>query len=410
MAEMERCQVLLCAGAACVSSGALKVKDALIREIQRNGLENEVRLVETGCVGPCNLGPLAIVYPEGVFYQKLVPEDAPDIVEEHLIKGRVVDRLLFQAPDEEKKKFLQEIDFFKKQVKIALRNCGFINPMVIDEYIARDGYLALGKVLSSMTSDQIIDMIKKSGLRGRGGAGFLTGLKWEFTKKSAATPKYIVCNADEGDPGAFMDRSILEGDPHSVIEAMAIAGFAMGANQGYVYVRAEYPLAVERLDLAINQAREYGLLGKNLMNSGFDFDVEIRIGAGAFVCGEETALIASVEGRRGMPRPKPPFPAQSGLWNKPTVINNVETWANVPPIILHGSEWFASIGTQGSKGTKVFALAGDISNTGLVEVPIGITLGEVIYDLGGGIRDGKKLKAVQIGGPSGGCIPKEFLN
>jgi len=410
MAEMERSQVLLCAGAACVSSGALLVKDALIREIQKNGLENEVRLVETGCVGPCNLGPLVIIYPEGVFYHKLVPEDAREIVEEHLLKGRVVDRLLFQAPEEERKKFLKEIDFFKKQVKIALRNCGFINPLNVQEYIARDGYFALAKVLTSMSCDDVINVIKKSGLRGRGGAGFPTGLKWELTKKSTTTPKYIICNADEGDPGAFMDRSILEGDPHSVLEAMAIAGYAIGANQGYVYVRAEYPLAVERLSIAINQAREVGLLGKNIMNSGFDFDVEIRIGAGAFVCGEETALIASVEGRRGMPRPKPPFPAESGLWNKPTVINNVETWANIPPIILNGPEWFASIGTASSKGTKVFALAGDIVNTGLVEIPMGMTLGEIIYDLGGGIRDGKKFKAVQIGGPSGGCIPKEFLN
>ena len=410
MAEMERSQVLLCAGAACVSSGALLIKDALIREIQKNGLENEVRLVETGCVGPCNMGPLAIIYPEGVFYQKLLPEDAQEIVEEHLLKGRVVNRLLFQGSEEERKKFIQEIDFFKKQVKIALRNCGFINPLNIQEYIARDGYLALGRVLTSLTPDEVISMIKKSGLRGRGGAGFPTGLKWEFTKKSQTTPKYIICNADEGDPGAFMDRSILEGDPHSVLEAMAIAGFSIGANQGYVYVRAEYPLAIERLSIAIDQARELGLLGKNIMNSGFDFDVEIRIGAGAFVCGEETALIASVEGRRGMPRPKPPFPAQSGLWNKPTVINNVETWANIPSIINNGPEWFASIGTENSKGTKVFALAGDVTNTGLVEIPMGMTLGEIVYDLGGGIRDGKKFKAVQIGGPSGGCIPKEFLN
>lgn len=410
MAEMERSQVLLCAGAACVSSGALLVKDALIREIQKNGLENEVRLVETGCVGPCNMGPLAIIYPEGVFYQKLVPEDAQEIVEEHLLKGRVVNRLLFQGSEDERKKFIEEIDFFKKQVKIALRNCGFINPLNIQEYIARDGYLALGKVLSFMTPEEVIEMIKKSGLRGRGGAGFPTGLKWEFTRKSQATPKYVICNADEGDPGAFMDRSILEGDPHSVLEAMAIAGYSIGANQGYVYVRAEYPLAIERLSIAIDQARELGLLGKNIMNSGFDFDVEIRIGAGAFVCGEETALIASVEGRRGMPRPKPPFPAQSGLWNKPTVINNVETWANIPSIINNGPEWFASIGTGNSKGTKVFALAGDINNTGLVEIPMGMTLGEIVYDLGGGIRDGKKFKAAQIGGPSGGCIPKEFLN
>ncbi len=410
MAEQERCQVLLCAGAACISSGALKVKEALVRELQRNALDNEVRLIETGCVGPCNLGPLAIIYPEGVFYQRLTPEDAQEIVEEHLLKGRIVERLLYQPPQEEKKKFLQEIDFFDKQVKIALRNCGFINPLSIEEYIARDGYLALARVLNEMTPDEVIAEVKKSGLRGRGGAGFPTGLKWEFTRKATGYPKFIICNADEGDPGAFMDRSILEGDPHSVIEAMAIAGYAVGAQNGNVYVRAEYHIAVERLEYAIGQAREYGLLGENVLNSGFGFDIEIRIGAGAFVCGEETALIASVEGKRGMPRPKPPFPAQEGLWAKPTVINNVETYANISPIILKGADWFRSIGTENSKGTKVFALAGDVNNTGLVEVPMGISLGEIIYDLGGGIRGGKKLKAVQMGGPSGGCIPVEHLN
>ena len=410
MAGVERSQVLLCAGAACISSGALRVKEALLREMQKNGLEGEVRLIETGCVGPCNLGPLAIIYPEGVFYQRLTPEDAREIVEEHLLKGRVVERLLYQPPQEERKKFLREIAFFEKQKKIALRNCGLIDPLNIEEYIARDVYLALAKVLTEMTPEEVIEVVKRSGLRGRGGAGFPTGLKWEFTRKAKGEPKYVICNADEGDPGAFMDRSILEGDPHSVLEAMAIAGYAVGANQGYIYVRAEYPLAVERLEHAIEQAREYGLLGKNILGSGFSFDVEIRIGAGAFVCGEETALIASVEGKRGMPRPKPPFPAQQGLWGKPTVINNVETYANIPPIILNGPEWFRSIGTEGSKGTKVFALAGDVVNTGLVEVPMGITLGEIVYDLGGGIRDGKKLKAVQIGGPSGGCIPVEHLN
>ncbi|HSV32245.1 MAG TPA: NADH-quinone oxidoreductase subunit NuoF [Atribacteraceae bacterium] len=410
MADMERCQILLCAGAACISSGALAIKESLLREIQKNGLENEVRLVETGCVGPCNLGPLAVIYPEGVFYQKLTPEDSPQIVEEHLLKGRVVERLLYQAPEEEKQKFFREIDFFKKQVKITLRNSGFINPMNLEEAIARDAYAALAKVLSEMTPHAVIDEVKRSGLRGRGGGGFLTGLKWEFTQKSLDTPKYIICNADEGDPGAFMDRSILEGDPHSVLEAMAIAGYAVGATEGYVYIRAEYPLAVNRLNHAITQAREYGLLGKNIMNTGFDFDIEIRIGAGAFVCGEETALIASVEGKRGMPRPKPPFPAQSGLWDKPTLINNVETWANISPIILKGAEWFAAYGTAESRGTKVFALAGDITNTGLVEIPMGISLGEIVYDLGGGVRNGKKLKAVQIGGPSGGCIPVEHLN
>ncbi|MDI3543378.1 MAG: NADH-quinone oxidoreductase subunit, partial [Candidatus Atribacteria bacterium] len=345
-----------------------------------------------------------------VFYQKLTPEDAEEIVEEHLLKGRIVERLLYQPPQEERKTFLQEIDFFDKQIKIALRNCGFINPLSIEEYVARDGYLALSRVISEMTPDEVIAEIKKSGLRGRGGAGFPTGLKWEFTRKATGYPKFIICNADEGDPGAFMDRSILEGDPHSIIEAMTIAGYAVGAQKGYVYVRAEYPLAVERLEYAINQAREYGLLGENILNSDFSFDIEIRIGAGAFVCGEETALIASVEGKRGIPRPKPPFPAQEGLWAKPTVINNVETYANISPIILRGADWFRSIGTENSKGTKVFALAGDVNNTGLVEVPMGISLGEVIYDLGGGIRGGKKLKAVQMGGPSGGCIPVEHLN
>jgi len=322
----------------------------------------------------------------------------------------VVERLLYQASPEERKKFLREIAFFEKQVKIALRNSGFIDPLNIEDYIARDGYMALAKVLTEMTPDEVIEVVKRSGLRGRGGAGFPTGLKWEFTRRSKGSEKFVICNADEGDPGAFMDRSILEGDPHSVLEAMAIAGYAIGAKQGYIYVRAEYPLAVERLQHAIGRAREYGLLGKNIMGLGFDFDIEIRIGAGAFVCGEETALIASVEGKRGMPRPKPPFPAQSGLWEKPTVINNVETYANIPPIILKGAEWFSSIGTEKSKGTKVFALAGDVNNTGLVEVPMGISLGEIVYDLGGGIRGGKKLKAVQIGGPSGGCIPVEYLN
>ncbi|WP_406616322.1 NADH-quinone oxidoreductase subunit NuoF [Candidatus Caldatribacterium sp.] len=410
MISFERSQILLCAGAACISSGAFRVKEALLREMQKNGLEGEVRLVETGCVGPCNLGPLAIVYPEGVFYQKLSPEDAEEIVREHLLKGRIVERLLYQPPQEERKKFLREIAFFGKQKKIALRNCGLIDPLNIEEYIARDGYMALAKVLTEMTPDDVIEVVKRSGLRGRGGAGFPTGLKWEFTRKAKGVRKYVICNADEGDPGAFMDRSILEGDPHSVLEAMAIAGYAVGANEGYIYVRAEYPLAVERLQHAIEQAREYGLLGKDILGTDFSFDIEIRIGAGAFVCGEETALIASVEGKRGMPRPKPPFPAQQGLWGQPTVINNVETYANIPPIILNGPEWFRSIGTENSKGTKVFALAGDVVNTGLVEVPMGITLGEIVYDLGGGIRDGKRLKAVQIGGPSGGCIPVEHLN
>lgn len=409
--ELYRAHVLVCAGAGCVSSGCKAVKDALVDEIARYGLEKEVRVVETGCMGPCDLGPVIVVYPEGVFYQKVKPEDTQAIVGEHLYKGRVVDRLVYRAPGtEEAQQTFEDIDFFKKQTRIALRNTGIINPESVEEYIARDGYRALGKVLSSMTPEQVIDVVKRSGLRGRGGGGFLTGLKWEFTAKATGSPKYVVCNADEGDPGAFMDRSVLEGDPHSVLEAMAICGYAIGAHQGYIYVRAEYPLAVERLGIAIKKAREYGLLGKNIFGTGFDFDVEIRVGAGAFVCGEETALLASIQGRRGEPRPRPPFPANAGLWGKPTVINNVETWANIPVIILKGPEWFASIGTEKSKGTKVFALAGKINNTGLVEVPMGTSLGEIIYDIGGGIPRGKKFKAAQTGGPSGGCIPKEYLN
>jgi len=409
--ETYRAHVLVCAGAGCVSSGCKAVEEALLREIGRHGLEKEIRVIETGCMGPCDLGPAIVVYPEGIFYRKVKPEDVPAIVEEHLLKGRIVERLTYRVPgSEETLPKIEQIDFFSRQTRIALRNTGIINPENVEEYIARDGYAALGKVLSKMTPAEVIETVKKSGLRGRGGAGFPTGLKWELTAKAAGSPKYVVCNADEGDPGAFMDRSVMEGDPHSVLEAMAICGYAIGAHQGYVYIRAEYPLAVERLDHAIKQAREYGLLGKNIFGTGFDFDVEIRVGAGAFVCGEETALLASIEGRRGEPKPKPPFPAQAGLWGKPTVINNVETWANVPPIILRGAEWFASIGTEKSKGTKVFALAGKIVNTGLVEVPMGTSLGEIIYDIGGGIPKGKKFKAAQTGGPSGGCIPAQFLN
>ncbi|WP_027717486.1 NADH-quinone oxidoreductase subunit NuoF [Desulfovirgula thermocuniculi] len=409
--NLYRAHVLVCAGAGCISSGCQGVKNALLESISRLGLEREVKVVETGCMGPCDLGPVIVVYPEGVFYRKLKPADAVEIAEEHLLKGRVVERLLYRVPEDGRTAAtFDQIDFFKKQTRIALRNTGIINPESVEEYIARDGYRALGKVLSSMSPQEVIECVKKSGLRGRGGAGFPTGLKWEFSAKAPGSPKYVVCNADEGDPGAFMDRSILEGDPHSVLEGMAICGYAIGANQGYVYVRAEYPLAVQRLSLAIEKAREYGLLGQNIFGTGFSFDVEIRVGAGAFVCGEETALLASIEGRRGEPRPRPPFPAQSGLWGKPTVINNVETWANVPPIILNGPEWFASIGTEKSKGTKVFALAGKVNNTGLVEVPMGTTLREIIFDLGGGIPGGKQFKAVQTGGPSGGCIPARYLD
>ncbi len=408
---VQRAHVLVCAGAGCISSGCQAVEEALVKAVKDLGIENEVRIVETGCMGPCDLGPVIVVYPEGVFYRKVKPEDAPLIAEEHLLKGRVVKRLLYTLPGaEEPLPKYDDIDFFRRQTRVALRNTGVIDPLVIEEYIAREGYAALGKALSKMTPQEVIEEVKKSGLRGRGGAGFPTGLKWEFAAKAPGRPKYVVCNADEGDPGAFMDRSILEGDPHTVIEGMAICGYAIGADRGYIYVRAEYPLAVERLEHAIAQAREYGFLGKDIFGLGFDFDVEIRVGAGAFVCGEETALMASIEGRRGEPRPRPPFPATAGLWGKPTNINNVETWANIPPIILRGGEWFASMGTERSKGTKVFALAGKVRNTGLVEVPMGMTLGEIVYDLGGGLVDDKPFKAAQTGGPSGGCIPREYLN
>ncbi len=407
-----RSHVLVCAGAGCVSSGCKAVEQALIDAINANGLEKEVRVVETGCMGPCDMGPVIVIYPEGVFYRKVKPEDAKEIAETHLLKGRVVQRLLYESPETGAKvPELAEIDFFSRQTRVALRNTGVIDPEVIEEYIGRDGYMALAKVLSKMTPAQVIDEVKKSGLRGRGGAGFPTGLKWDLTAKQPATPKYVVCNADEGDPGAFMDRSVLEGDPHSVIEAMAIAGYAIGgAKQGFVYVRAEYPLAVERLGKALEQARQYGFLGKNILGTGFDFDIEIRVGAGAFVCGEETALFASIEGRRGEPRPKPPFPAEAGLWGKPTLNNNVETYANVAPIILKGGEWFAAMGSGKSRGTKVFALAGKVRNTGLAEVPMGTSLGQIVFDIGGGIPNGKQFKAVQTGGPSGGCIPTQFLN
>jgi len=380
-------------------------------ELKSHNMEDEIKVVETGCIGTCDLGPVILIYPEGVFYKKVAPEDVPEIIEEHLIKGRYVSRLLYQRPNsDERIPYYNEIDFFRKQKRIALRNVGVINPEVIEEYIARDGYAALGKVLTQYTPEQVIQEIKDSGLRGRGGAGFPTGLKWEFTRKAPGDQKYVVCNADEGDPGAFMDRSVLEGDPHSVIEAMAIAGYAIGANQGYVYVRAEYPLAVQRLGDAIVKAREYGMLGENILGTGFSFDLEIRVGAGAFVCGEETALLASIEGKRGEPRPKPPFPASEGLWGKPTLINNVETYANIPVIINRGADWFKQFGTEKSKGTKVFALAGKVNNTGLVEVPMGTTLREVIFELGGGIPNHKRFKAAQTGGPSGGCLTEKDLD
>lgn len=410
---MYRSQVLICGGTGCTSSGSVKIAKRLQEEIDKNGLTDEVMVVRTGCFGLCALGPIMIVYPEGTFYSMVKEEDIAEIVSEHLLKGRIVTRLVYdETVAENEIKSLKETDFYKKQHRIALRNCGVINPECIDEYIGRNGYEALGKVLKTMTPDDVIQVILDSGLRGRGGGGFPTGKKWQLARNLVkdADQKYVCCNADEGDPGAFMDRSVLEGDPHVVIEAMAIAGYAIGATQGYIYIRAEYPIAVQRLQIAIDQAREYGLLGKNIFDSGFDFDLDIRLGAGAFVCGEETALMTSIEGNRGEPRPRPPFPAESGLFKKPTVLNNVETYANIPQIILNGANWFASMGTEKSKGTKVFALGGKIHNTGLVEVPMGTTLREVIYEIGGGIPNGKAFKAAQTGGPSGGCIPAEHLD
>lgn len=410
---MYRSQVLICGGTGCTSSGSVKIAKRLQEEIDKNGLTDEVMVVRTGCFGLCALGPIMIVYPEGTFYSMVKEDDIAEIVSEHLLKGRIVTRLVYdETVAENEIKSLKETDFYKKQHRIALRNCGVINPECIDEYIGRNGYEALGKVLKTMTPDDVIQVILDSGLRGRGGGGFPTGKKWQLARNLVkdADQKYVCCNADEGDPGAFMDRSVLEGDPHVVIEAMAIAGYAIGATQGYIYIRAEYPIAVQRLQIAIDQAREYGLLGKNIFDSGFDFDLDIRLGAGAFVCGEETALMTSIEGNRGEPRPRPPFPAESGLFKKPTVLNNVETYANIPQIILNGADWFASMGTEKSKGTKVFALGGKIHNTGLVEVPMGTTLREVIYEIGGGIPNGKAFKAAQTGGPSGGCIPTEHLD
>ncbi|HJB28738.1 MAG TPA: NADH-quinone oxidoreductase subunit NuoF [Candidatus Blautia faecavium] len=408
---MYRSHVLVCGGTGCTSSGSKKIIERLQQEINAAGLAMEVGVVQTGCFGLCALGPIMIVYPEGSFYSMVKEEDIPEIVQEHLLKGRVVKRLLYDETTKQEEVLpLQETKFYKKQKRVALRNCGVINPENIEEYIGTRGYEALGKVLTQMTPDEVIQTMLDSGLRGRGGAGFPTGLKWKFAKQNDADQKYVCCNADEGDPGAFMDRSILEGDPHVVLEAMAIAGYAIGASQGYIYVRAEYPIAVKRLQIAIDQAREYGLLGKDIFSSGFDFDIELRLGAGAFVCGEETALMTSIEGRRGEPRPRPPFPALKGLFQKPTILNNVETYANVPRIILNGPEWFASMGTEKSKGTKVFALGGKINNTGLVEIPMGTTLREIIEEIGGGIPNGKKFKAAQTGGPSGGCIPAEKMD
>jgi NADH:ubiquinone oxidoreductase subunit F (NADH-binding)/(2Fe-2S) ferredoxin/NAD-dependent dihydropyrimidine dehydrogenase PreA subunit len=404
-------EILICGGTGCKSAQSDLIKDNLEKEINKLGLEDKVYVSITGCFGFCEKGPIVKVTPDDVFYVHVTPEDAEEIINEHIVNGNVVQRLLYEEPTiKERVRTQDEMTFYKKQVRIALRNCGLINPENIDEYIAEKGYLALGKCLTEYTPDDVINVMLKSGLRGRGGGGFPTGKKWQFAKGYDADQKYIICNADEGDPGAFMDRSILEGDPNSVLEAMAIAGYAIGATKGNIYIRAEYPLAIQRLRIAINQAREYGLLGENILNSGFDFDIEIKYGAGAFVCGEETALIHSIEGNRGEPTNKPPFPAESGLWNKPTCVNNVETLANIPAIINNGSDWFSSIGTKSSAGTKVFALAGKINNVGLVEVPMGTTLREILFEVGGGIKFDKEFKAVQTGGPSGGCIPKEFLD
>nr|WP_316622655.1 NADH-quinone oxidoreductase subunit NuoF [uncultured Ruminococcus sp.] len=408
---MYRSNVLVCGGTGCTSSNSLQIAEKLKEELIKKGLEKEVNVITTGCFGLCALGPIMVVYPEGSFYSMVKIEDIPEIVEEHLNKGRIVTRLLYQETVENDTiKSLNKTAFYEKQKRVALRNCGVIDPEKIDDYIAQDGYAALGKVLTEMTPEEVIQTMLDSGLRGRGGAGFPTGLKWKFARGNDADQKYVCCNADEGDPGAFMDRSVLEGDPHVVLEAMAIAGYAIGASQGYIYVRAEYPIAVKRLQIAIDQAHEYGLLGEDIFGTGFNFDIKIRLGAGAFVCGEETALMTSIEGKRGEPRPRPPFPAVKGLYQKPTTLNNVETYANIPQIILKGAEWFASMGTEKSKGTKVFALGGKINHTGLVEVPMGTTLRTIIEEIGGGIPGGKKFKAAQTGGPSGGCIPAQHLD
>ena len=408
---MYRSHVLVCGGTGCTSANSPAIIEALEAQIAEKGLTDEVKVVQTGCHGLCALGPIMIVYPEGCFYSEVKVEDVPEIVEEHLLKGRIVKRLLYDDTiHQDVVKSIESTDFYKKQKRVALRNCGVINPEDIDEYIAYDGYQALAKCLTEYTPEQVIQVIKDSGLRGRGGGGFPTGRKWELAAMNKADQKYVVCNADEGDPGAFMDRSVLEGDPHCIVEAMAICGYAVGATEGYIYVRAEYPIAVNRLEIAIQQAKEYGLLGKNIFDSGFDLDLHIRLGAGAFVCGEETALMTSIEGNRGEPRPRPPYPAVKGLFGKPTTENNVETFANVPQIILKGADWFASMGTERSKGTKVFALGGKIKNTGLVEIPMGTTLREIVEEIGGGIPNGKKFKAAQTGGPSGGCIPASLMD
>ncbi|MDQ0195302.1 NADH-quinone oxidoreductase subunit NuoF [Paenibacillus wynnii] len=403
--------VMVCGGTGCTSSDSNKIIAALEKEVLNHGIQDKVEVVRTGCFGLCELGPVVIVYPEGIFYSCVEVKDIPNLVEQHLLNGKPYEKKIYEKTKQGGEILnFEETDFYKKQVRIALHNCGVIDPEVIDEYIASDGYKALGKVLMTMSRQEVIDTMKQSGLRGRGGGGFNTGLKWEFASKQEKDQKYVICNADEGDPGAFMDRSILEGNPHSVIEAMAIAGYAIGSNQGFIYLRAEYPIAVQRFVKALDQAREYGLLGDNVLGTGFKFNIDVRLGAGAFVCGEETALMHSIEGHRGMPTPKPPFPAVEGLWGQPTIINNVETLANVAQIILNGAQWYASIGTEKSKGTKVFALGGKVVNTGLVEVPMGITLREVIFEIGGGIPDGKKFKAVQTGGPSGGCLTEEHLD
>lgn len=406
-----RAHVLVCGGTGCKSAGSSEIQMAFTKYLKEYGLQDEVMLVETGCHGFCEHGPLVIVYPEGTFYCRVKPEDVKEIVENHLYKGRIVERLLYHEPlSHEKVPKYSEIGFYKKQHRLVLENCGSINPELIEEYIAVGGYEGLAKAVTTMSAEDVIEEIKKSGLRGRGGGGFPTGMKWQFAKSSVSDKKYVICNADEGDPGAFMDRSVLEGDPHRILEGMAICGYAIGADEGYIYVRAEYPLAIKRLRTAIEQAEAMGLLGDNIFGSGFNFKLHIKEGAGAFVCGEETALMASIEGKRGMPRPRPPFPAVSGLWGKPTNINNVETFANVAQIIVKGADWYNQFGTERSKGTKVFALTGKINNTGLAEVPMGITMREIIYDIGGGITNGKKFKAVQIGGPSGGCLPEDMLD
>ena len=408
---MYRSHVLVCGGTGCTSSHSAEIIAEFEKEIAEKGLADEIKVIRTGCFGLCALGPIVVVYPEGAFYSQIKVEDVPEIVDEHLIKGRIVKHLLYDdTVTGDTVKSLNETQFYKKQKRVALRNCGVIDPENINEYIAMDGYQALAKCLTEYTPDEVIQIVKDSGLRGRGGGGFPTGLKWSFTRKNQADQKYVVCNADEGDPGAFMDRSVLEGDPHCIVEAMAICGYATGATEGYIYVRAEYPIAVKRLQIAIDEARELGLLGKNIFDSGFDFDLHIRLGAGAFVCGEETALMTSIEGNRGEPRPRPPFPAEKGLFGKPTTENNVETFANIPQIILHGAESFASMGTERSKGTKVFALGGNIKHTGLVEIPMGTTLREIVEDIGGGIPNGRKFKAAQTGGPSGGCIPASLMD